>query len=114
MPHAANAFNFGTIADVLITIEYTALDSPTYRQQVIQQRRGKRQRDAPQFGSRVTAERPPDPYSCLLVPIRCPLPGGAPASGSFLTHFRMLAHTLITQLVKASFRVIDRFSLGQE
>ncbi len=35
MPHAANAFNYGSIADILITIEYTALDSPTYRQQVI-------------------------------------------------------------------------------
>jgi hypothetical protein len=37
VPHAANAFDFGTIADVLVTIEYTALDSPTYRQQVIEQ-----------------------------------------------------------------------------
>ena len=36
MPHAANAFNFGTIADVLVTIEYTALDGPTtFRQEVI-------------------------------------------------------------------------------
>jgi hypothetical protein len=35
MPKAANQFDFNTIADVLITIEYTALDSPTYRQQVI-------------------------------------------------------------------------------
>jgi len=37
MPRAANGFDFGTIADVLITIEYTALDSPTYRQKVIEQ-----------------------------------------------------------------------------
>lgn len=35
MPHAANAFNFGTIADVLVTIEYTAMDSPIYREDVI-------------------------------------------------------------------------------
>jgi hypothetical protein len=37
LPKAANAFDFRTIADVLVTIEYTALDSPIYRQQVIQQ-----------------------------------------------------------------------------
>jgi hypothetical protein len=35
LPKPANLFDFGTIADVLITIEYTALDSPTYREQVI-------------------------------------------------------------------------------
>ncbi len=37
LPKPANAFDYRTIADVLITIEYTALDSQTYRQQVIQQ-----------------------------------------------------------------------------
>ena len=37
LPKAANAFEFRTIADVQITIEYTALDSTTHRQQVIQQ-----------------------------------------------------------------------------
>jgi len=36
MPKAANRFDYGTIADVLITLEYTALDSVDYRQQVIQ------------------------------------------------------------------------------
>ncbi len=36
MPHASNAFNFGIIADVLITVEYTALDRPIHRQQVIE------------------------------------------------------------------------------
>jgi hypothetical protein len=36
LPKAANRFNYETIADVLITIEYTALESPTYRHQVIQ------------------------------------------------------------------------------
>src|SRR5262249_49172286 len=36
MPRAANRFDYGTITDVLLTIEYTALDSPDYRQQVIQ------------------------------------------------------------------------------
>jgi len=35
MPRAANVVGYSTIADVLITIEYTALDSPIYRQQVI-------------------------------------------------------------------------------
>lgn len=35
MPRAANPFDFRTIADVLVTIEYTALNSFDYRQQVI-------------------------------------------------------------------------------
>ena len=35
LPRAANPFDYGTIADVLLTIEYTALDSPDYRAQVI-------------------------------------------------------------------------------
>jgi len=37
LPKAANPFDFRTIADILITIEYTALNSFDYRQQVIQQ-----------------------------------------------------------------------------
>jgi hypothetical protein len=37
MPKAANVVDYSTIADVLVTIEYTALDSPTLRQQVIRQ-----------------------------------------------------------------------------
>ena len=37
LPKPANAFDFRTIADVLVTLNYTALDSPTYRQQVIRQ-----------------------------------------------------------------------------
>jgi hypothetical protein len=36
MPRAANPIDPSTIADVLVTIEYTALDSFDYRQQVIQ------------------------------------------------------------------------------
>jgi hypothetical protein len=36
MPKAGNLFDYSTIADVLITIEYTALNSFEYRQQVIQ------------------------------------------------------------------------------
>jgi hypothetical protein len=36
MPRAANVVEYSTIADVLVTIEYTALDSPIYRSQVIQ------------------------------------------------------------------------------
>ena len=36
MPKAANPFDYRTIADVLFTIEYTALSSLDYRQQVIQ------------------------------------------------------------------------------
>jgi hypothetical protein len=37
MPRAANVVDYSTIADVLLTIEYTALDSAIYRSQVIQQ-----------------------------------------------------------------------------
>ncbi len=36
MPKAANLFDYRTIADVLLTIEYTALSSADYRQQVIE------------------------------------------------------------------------------
>ena len=36
LPKAANAFDFRTIADVLFTVEYTALHSEDYGQQVIQ------------------------------------------------------------------------------
>jgi hypothetical protein len=36
MPRAANLLDFASIADVLITIEYSALDSFEYRQQVLQ------------------------------------------------------------------------------
>ncbi len=37
MPGAANQFDFNTIADIIITIDYTALYSDEYRRQVIQQ-----------------------------------------------------------------------------
>jgi hypothetical protein len=37
MPKAANPFDYSTIADVQISIDYTALDSPDYRLQIIQQ-----------------------------------------------------------------------------
>jgi len=37
MPKAANPFDYRTIADVLFTIEYTALNSFDYRQQVVQE-----------------------------------------------------------------------------
>jgi hypothetical protein len=36
LPKPANLFDYSTIADVLITMEYTALNSYDYRQQVIQ------------------------------------------------------------------------------
>ena len=36
MPKAANFFDYRTIGDVLITIDYTALQSWDYAQQVIQ------------------------------------------------------------------------------
>jgi hypothetical protein len=37
MPRASNQFDFNTIADVLVSIDYTALDSQDYRDRVIQQ-----------------------------------------------------------------------------
>ena len=42
MPKAANPFDYSTIADVLVTIEYTALNSFDYKQQVIQLLNAKR------------------------------------------------------------------------
>jgi hypothetical protein len=47
MPKAANPFDYRTIADVVFTVEYTALHSFDYRQQVIKQ-----------LPDRVSAERP--------------------------------------------------------
>src|SRR3712207_7641482 len=44
---AANPFDFRTIADVMLTIEYTALHSFEYRQQVVER-----------LDSRVTGVRP--------------------------------------------------------
>ena len=37
LPKAANLFDFSTIADVLVTIDYTALDSPDYRVRVLRE-----------------------------------------------------------------------------
>jgi Tc toxin complex TcA C-terminal TcB-binding domain len=37
MPRAANPIDYSTIADVLLTIDYTALDSADYRAQVVRQ-----------------------------------------------------------------------------
>jgi hypothetical protein len=37
MPRAGNLFDFTTIADILLTLDYTALDSADYRQQVVRQ-----------------------------------------------------------------------------
>jgi hypothetical protein len=48
LPRIANPFDFGTIADVVFTIEFTALDEFDYRRQVIKQLEANR---------RFTAER---------------------------------------------------------
>ena len=40
MEKAANPFDFGSIADVLVTIEYEAMNSFSYRQKVVQQLNG--------------------------------------------------------------------------
>jgi hypothetical protein len=47
MPKASNLFDYNTIADVLLTIEYAALDSFDYRQQVIRE-----------LDSRLSVDRP--------------------------------------------------------
>ena len=47
MPKAANPFDYSTIADVLIAIEYSALNSFDYHQQVIQR-----------LGTKINGERP--------------------------------------------------------
>ncbi len=47
MPKAANLFDYRTLADVLVTFEYTALDSFVYRQQVLQE-----------LDDRISADRP--------------------------------------------------------
>jgi hypothetical protein len=47
LPKAANRFDFNSIADVIVTIEYTSLSNFTYRQQVIQQ-----------LNNKISAERP--------------------------------------------------------
>ncbi|MHB9833279.1 Tc toxin subunit A-related protein [Paraburkholderia terrae] len=47
MPKAANLFDYNTIADALITVEYTAFDSFDYRQQVIQALKPRLSADVP-------------------------------------------------------------------
>ena len=64
MPKAANAFDYRTIADVLFTIDYTALHSTEYRQQVI------RKLNRKTGGERVFSlrDRLPDQWYKLLNP----------------------------------------------
>lgn len=64
MPKAANFFDFGSIADVLVTIDYTALNSFDFRQQVIQAQPASLSADAP-FGFRSQFS---DPWYELLNP----------------------------------------------
>ncbi len=47
LPKAANLFDFSTIADVLLTVEYTALASDVYRAQVIRQNARQQSADRP-------------------------------------------------------------------
>jgi len=49
MPKAANLFDYTTIADVLVTIEYAAMDSPDYRTQLLQ---------SAQFAAPLSTDRP--------------------------------------------------------
>lgn len=45
MPKASNAFDYSTIADVILSIDYTALDSPDYRATIIAQLKGSKSAD---------------------------------------------------------------------
>jgi len=47
LPKAANFFDFNTIADVIFTIEYTALENGTYRNEVIQRLNNRFEGDRP-------------------------------------------------------------------
>jgi hypothetical protein len=47
MPRAANRFDYGKITDILLTVEYTALDSFDYRQQVIRSLKNEFSADRP-------------------------------------------------------------------
>ncbi len=46
LPRAANPFDYSSIVDVLVTIEYTALSSDSYRSQVVDRLNANRQRGA--------------------------------------------------------------------
>ncbi|MGB0127643.1 MAG: neuraminidase-like domain-containing protein [Rhodocyclaceae bacterium] len=77
LPRAANPFDYRTIADVLFTIEYTALHSFTYRQQVIQQ-----------LGDTVSSERAlslRDEFADEWYALHNPVPANAPLRVRFKT-----------------------------
>jgi uncharacterized coiled-coil protein SlyX len=70
LPQAGNRFDFQTIADLLVTIDYTALSSDDYRQQVV------RQLDRRFVGERVLSLRYdlPDAWWDLHNPDQIPTP----------------------------------------
>jgi hypothetical protein len=77
LPKAANPFDYRTIADVLFTVEYTALQSFTYRQQVIQR-----------LGEDVSSERAlslRDQFADQWYALHNPAPANAPLKISFAT-----------------------------
>lgn len=47
LPRAANQFDYSSLADILLTFDYTALDSREYRQQVIEDMNGQTSGDRP-------------------------------------------------------------------
>ncbi|HEV2068797.1 MAG TPA: LamG-like jellyroll fold domain-containing protein [Acidimicrobiales bacterium] len=66
MPHAANPFDFRSLGDVLMTLEYTALHSDDYRRQVIERlNRATRRTGDQAFSARRDF---PDEYYRLLNP----------------------------------------------
>ncbi|HEU0052514.1 MAG TPA: hypothetical protein VFQ39_05025, partial [Longimicrobium sp.] len=70
MPKAANAFDFGTIADVLLTVEYTALHSVEHRERVVKLL-GRTARSERAFSLR---DHFPDLWFELLNPVDASLP----------------------------------------
>ena len=75
LPKAANPFDYRSIADVLFTLEYTALHDFSYRRQVIQQ-----------LDDRVSAERAisvRDQYPDQWYALHNPLPGHSPLTVEF-------------------------------
>jgi len=80
MPRAANPIDYSTIADVLLTIDYTALDSADYRTQVIRQ-----------LDSMVSADRAysfQQQFADSWYELNNPVPGATHTSVTFQTALR--------------------------
>ncbi|MEW5926789.1 MAG: neuraminidase-like domain-containing protein [Gemmatimonadota bacterium] len=88
MPRAANRFDYGTLADVLLTVSYTALDDSTYRDRVVQ-RLGSAVEGINAFSIRTAFA---DAWYHLHNPVFAPAGGGGgcgPAEGAELPPYTM-------------------------